>query len=266
MNGKKSIFITGAASGIGLETARLFAQNNWFVGISDKNEDGLKSLETEVGIEKCFSMLMDVTDSTEVHKAIEAFTHRTRGRLDVLFNNAGILKFGAFDKVSLEDNLRIVDVNVKGVINCVHSALDFLKKTPGARIITMASVSAVYGIPDLSVYSATKSAVCALTEALDIELERYGIIVSDILAPYVNTPMLTCTDNVAYSVKRMGVKIQPFEVARLVWKAAHGRKLHWKMGRSTRLLSGLFWIMPFIKRFVVKTLTVNPNSKSGQCP
>lgn len=245
-----------------METARLFATNDWFVGILDKNEGGLRSIQTEIGMEKCFCMLTDVTDPLRVSKAMEAFTLKTGGRIDVLFNNAGILKFGPFDKVSLEDNLRIVDVNLKGVINCIYCALDFLKKTPGARIINMASVSAIYGVPDLSVYSATKSAICALTEALDIELEKYGIGASDILVPYVNTPMINCAENVAFSVKRMGVKVQPFEVARLVWKAAHGRKLHWKMGKSTKILWGLYWMMPpFLRRYLVKTLTVGPDAK-----
>ncbi|MDR3605535.1 MAG: SDR family oxidoreductase [Syntrophaceae bacterium] len=261
MNRNKAILITGAASGIGLATAGLFAGANWFVGILDKNKESLKALEAEIGPEKCFSMVTDVTCPAGVREAIETFTRRTGGTLDVLFNNAGILKFGTFENVSLEDKLKIVDVNFKGVINCVHYALDSLKNTPGAHIIAMASASAVYGVPDLSVYSSTKSAICRLTEALDIELEPYGIVVSDILAPYVQTPMVTCAENVAFSVKKMGVKIQPVEVARLVWKAAHARKLHWKMGQSTRFLWGLFWLMPFVRRYVVKALAVNPNSK-----
>ncbi|MGC8658893.1 MAG: SDR family oxidoreductase [Desulfomonilaceae bacterium] len=258
MDGEKCIFITGAASGIGLETARLFAQRDWFVGIADVYKPGLEALEAELGIRKCFPMLTDVTDADGIHKAIEAFTLTTRGRLDVLFNNAGILRFGPFDKLPLADKLRIVDVNLKGVINCIHCTMDYLKNTPGSHIITMASVSAVYGVPDLSVYAATKSAVCSLTEALDIELEKYGITVSDIMAPYINTPMITRAENVAFSVKRMGVNIQPVEVAKVVWKAAHSKKLHWKMGWSTMVLSGLFYIMPFTRRHVVKKMTVNP--------
>ncbi|MGO9569638.1 MAG: SDR family oxidoreductase [Desulfomonilaceae bacterium] len=261
MSGKKCIFISGAASGIGLETARLFAKKGWYVGIFDINDSGLKSLQAEIGEANCFQMIMDVCNVESVRQAVGSFADKTGGKMDLLFNSAGILKFGPFENVSLEDSHKIVDVNLKGVLTCTHCALELLKTTPGARIVTMASTSAIYGVPDLLVYAATKSAICAVTEALDIELERYGIIVSDILAPYVNTPMVTNAENKAFSMERMGVKIEPSEVAGMVWKAAHGRKLHWKMGAATFLLLGIFWVMPFVRRYVVKTLTVRPEGK-----
>jgi len=180
--------------------------------------------------------------------------------MDVLFNNAGIVKFGNFESVSILDHNRIVDVNLKGMLNCTHCALGCLKRTTGARIISMASTSAIYGVPDLSVYSATKHAVRAMTEAWDIELEKYGVTVSDILVPYVNTPLLNVPEEV-YSIQKMGVDIQPVTVAQAVWRAVHGRKLHWKMGASTHLLLALFWLMPFVRRPVVKMLTVPPEGR-----
>jgi NAD(P)-dependent dehydrogenase (short-subunit alcohol dehydrogenase family) len=260
MDNRKSIFVTGAASGIGLETARLFAGRGWYVGILDVDEDGLRSLGEEIGKDNCFPQVMDVSDVESVRSAVQAFAEKTGGRMHVLFNNAGIIKFGHFADVDIADCHRIVDINLKGILNCTHSALNYLKDTAGSRIINMASTSAIYGIPDLSVYSATKHAVCAMTEAWDIELDKYGITVSDVLAPFVNTPLLDVSEKV-YCIEKMGVDIEPAKVAETVWKAAHGKKLHWKIGTPTYLLMALFWALPFARRYIVKSLTIPPDGK-----
>jgi NAD(P)-dependent dehydrogenase (short-subunit alcohol dehydrogenase family) len=91
---RKTIFITGAASGIGRATALLFARRGWYVGITDLNEDGLASLARDIGADNCFVRLMDVTDPEGYGAVIDDFAHSTRGRIDVLFNNAGILYMG----------------------------------------------------------------------------------------------------------------------------------------------------------------------------
>jgi short-subunit dehydrogenase len=253
---KKTILITGAASGIGRETALLFAKNSWFVGIFDVNEAGLKSLEAEIGKDNCFLGIMDVADPESVKKGVEAFAAKTDGKLDVLLNNAGILKFGLYENVGLSDHLKIVDVNFKGCLNCIYYSLQYLKNTPGSRIINMSSASSIYGVPDLSVYSATKHALSAMTEALNIELDRYGIHVCDIKPPYVKTPLLDSPKEV-YSIKMMRVLMGPKYVAKKVWSAAHRNKIHWNIG-VTPALNFLFWLMPFARRFIVKMLTISP--------
>lgn len=254
---RKSIFVTGAASGIGRETALLFAQKGWFVGITDIDAGGLATLETEIGSENCHREQLDVTDPENTRAALEAFARQAGGRMNLLFNNAGMVKFGRFEDVDLPVYHQIVEVNLKGILNCTHYALPYLKTTTGARIISMASTSAVYGVPELSVYSATKRAVLALTEALDLELEKYGIIVSDILVPYVNTPFLDGQEEV-YSIRKMGIKIEPVTVAHTVWKAAHQKKLHWKIGLPTYVLSAIFWLLPTVRRTIVRKLAMAP--------
>lgn len=251
---KKTIFITGAASGIGRKTAIFFAQKGWFVGIVDIDSEGLTSLSSEIGEENCFISEMDVTDSESVKQVIEAFGRKTEGKMDVLLNNAGIIKFGHFENVDLAMHHKIVDVNLTGCLNCIYYALAFLKQTTGARIINMSSASSLYGIPDFSVYSATKHALSAMTEALNIELEKHGIYVCDLKPPFVNTPLLDVPEEV-FSIKKMGINMETDQVAQTVWKAAQDRKLHWKIG-ATRLLAFLFWLAPFAKRFVAKTLAV----------
>lgn len=93
MEKKKAIFVTGAASGIGRATALLFGKKGWFVGIFDVNEEDLKFLLNDIGEANCFSKFMDVTDAKSVHTAVENFTETTGGQLNVIFNNAGVIRF-----------------------------------------------------------------------------------------------------------------------------------------------------------------------------
>ena len=95
-NGRKSIFITGAASGMGRETARLFAAQGWFVGGFDVNEAGLSDLQAELGAENCLVRRLDVTDRDDYRAAIAAFGEATGGKMDLLYNNAGIGRGGPF--------------------------------------------------------------------------------------------------------------------------------------------------------------------------
>lgn len=263
MTDKKTIFITGAGSGIGRETALFFAARGWFTGISDINREGLASLEAQIGKENCFSAVMDVTDPVQYQAAVDSFAQITGGRMHVLFNNAGILRMGLNETIALEQQHMILDINIKGILNGVHAALPLLKKTMGARIISMNSTSSIYGLPELAVYSASKHAVGALTEAFDLELSGYGIKVCDIKAPYIATPMVTQAAQHAYSVKTTGVNLKPEQIAQLVWKAAHGNRLHWKIHYLTHVMFFSFWLFPFLKRPVIKFLALGKCKRQG---
>jgi NAD(P)-dependent dehydrogenase (short-subunit alcohol dehydrogenase family) len=253
MKPNKSIFITGAASGIGRATALHFARNGWFVGLADLDEEKNEALALEIG-ENAVALTCDVTDFDLVQTAIGLFSEKTGDRMDVQFNNAGVISMGRFVDVPLEEQRFTVDVNFTGILNCIHAGLPMLRNTPGARILNMSSASAVYGSPELSVYSATKFAVRGLTEALNIEFEPLGITVSDIMAPYVQTPMILDAAVQASSVDKMGVNITPEQVAEVVWKAAHGRKVHWKVGGLLKFLVFITNLLPFISRGLVRLL------------
>jgi len=157
----------------------------------------------------------------------------------------------------LQDHHQVVDVNFKGCLNCIYHCLPYLKKTSNSRIINMSSISSVYGIPEASVYSSTKVAISAMTEALDIELEPYGIRVSDIKPPYVRTPMVDNAGNMKSfkMLSMIGGLTTADKVAKTIWKAAHKHKLHWNIG-LTSLMSLQCWLLPFSKRFTVKLLTM----------
>ncbi|MCJ7772241.1 MAG: SDR family oxidoreductase [Desulfobacterales bacterium] len=250
MNSKKTIFITGAASGIGRATALFFAQKGWFVGLFDIDEKALAGLSKQIGKDNSCFKKTDVSRYEMVKESVSFFSGYTGGRMDVLFNCAGILRMGYFEEIEHAEQINEVDVNLKGVINSIYAAFLILKNTQDARIITMCSASAIYGTPELATYSATKFAVRGLTEALNIEFERHDIIVSDILVPYVQTPLLDQKRKAA-SIEKLGIDITPEQVADTVWKAAHGKKVHWMM--KLTLLRFIAWLLPFARKRIIKS-------------
>lgn len=250
-----SIFITGAAAGIGRATAERFAREGWFVGIFDVDETGLKSLAAQLPPAQVLASKLDVTDPTAWNTALEKFWQAAGGRLDVLFNNAGIIASGDFGTIPLATHHRIADINFKAVLTGCHAALPWLRQTPGARVINMASASALYGQPALASYSASKFAVRGLSEALDIEWQPFGIRVMDMWPLFVNTAMVKDVD--IPSLHAMGVRLMPEDVARAVWKVAHYngvlRRVHWPVGLQFWLVyrfSGLLpdWLARWLNR------------------
>lgn len=261
-NSRKSIFVTGAASGIGAETARYFSRMGWFVGLYDKDEAGLADRVNEIGEENCLVGRLDVRDRVAWRMAMEAFGSATDGKLSVLFNNAGIGRHGWFEDIAPEDSDAIIDINVKGVINGVYAALPLLKQTQSARIVNVASTAGFVGSPQLAVYSASKFAVRGFTEALDIELAPLDIKVTSLSPWFVETPILDMgqTANTNHKMRddldKRGTDIYPVSMAaEAAWEAAHGKKQHYGVGAlsdrtrlTARLLPGL------LRKQIEKTL------------
>ncbi|WP_420466183.1 SDR family oxidoreductase [Panacagrimonas sp.] len=232
----KTIFITGAAQGIGKATAERFAREGWFVGLYDVNAQALDTLRAQLGADRCIAEVLDVTDAVAWAGALERFWTTAGGHLDVLLNNAGIAKSGPFQDIPLAAHHAIVDVNLKGVINGCHAGFDYLRRTQGSRLINLASASAIYGAADLASYSATKFAVRGLTEALDLEWRKLGIRVCDIWPIFVQTPMVEKLST--GSLSAMGVHLTAEDIANTVWKAAtrRSRRVHWRVGAQTHLI------------------------------
>ena len=252
-NGRKSIFITGAASGIGAETARYFSKRGWFCGLYDVNEMGLKAVAAELGAGNSHAAKLDVTKRAEWAAAMEGFSAATGGKMDVLFNNAGIGRHGWFEDVPPEDADLVIDINVKGVINGVYAALPLLKATPGARIVNTASTAGIVGAPQLAVYSASKWAVRGLSEALDAEFRDLGIKVTSLMPWFVDTPILDmgakegANEKMSDQMRASGATIYPVSMAaEKAWEAAHGDDIQYMVGGEaerarfmTRWLPGL---------------------------
>lgn len=224
---RKSIFITGAASGMGRETARLFAGHGWFVGCYDVNVDGLATLKDELGASAGLFQRLDVTDRAAYLDTIAAFGKATGGRMDVLFNNAGIGLGGFFDEMAWEDVLRVVNINLIGVLSGVHGAMPLLKATPNALCFSTSSASAIFGAARISVYSATKHAVKGFTEALSVELARLGIRCADVLPGWIDTAMVSQEVKDRLPAEGLWRLTPPRAIAEAVWAAYHGDKVHY---------------------------------------
>ena len=116
----KTIFITGAASGIGAATAKLFHEKGWFVGCYDLDIRGLEVLKGELG-ERCVTASLNVCDKEAFDRALATFCEQTDGRLDLMFNNAGITVGGYFDEVPFDKIMDMVNVNLVGVLKGTSS-------------------------------------------------------------------------------------------------------------------------------------------------
>ncbi len=225
-NGRKSIFITGGASGMGLETARLFAGQGWFVGACDVNAAGLDALKAELG-GAVLTQVLDVTDRAAYAAALDTFAKATDGKLDLLFNNAGIGRGGPFIDMPWDDVMAVVNVNLVAVLSGIHLAAPLLKATPNSLCFTTSSSSAIFGIPNIAVYSATKHAVKGLTEALSVELAAHGVGAADTLPGMIDTPILPDEAKANAPKEGMWRLTPPREVAQAVWDAYHSTKIHW---------------------------------------
>lgn len=252
-----SIFITGAASGIGRAAALRFSAEGWLTGLYDVDAEGLAETRRQLPTDRHVTGVLDVTDADSWARAVAGFAEVTDGQMGVLLNNAGVLTFGRFDEVSPERAARMIDVNARGVVLGVYACLPLLAKTPGARIINLASASAIYGPPELAVYAATKFFVRGLTESLDLEFAPRGIRVCDVLPGFVDTPMVSSQTFRPGSLDTLGVKLTADDVARTLVKAATSGarwQPHWYPQGYQGLLARVGGMFPELARAMMKVI------------
>jgi NADP-dependent 3-hydroxy acid dehydrogenase YdfG len=259
---RRAVFITGAAAGIGRATALTFARNGFTVGGYDIDEVGLKSLADEID-ELGGTVVtghLDVTDSDEMAQRVSEFAQAADGRLDVMINNAGIMRTGQFENIDVAAHLKEIDINAKGVVNGLHAAFPYLQSTPKSVVVNLASASAIYGQAELAVYSATKFFVRGITEALDIEWNRHDIRVIAMWPLYVQTAM---TDNVhTGTTESLGIKLTAQDVADAIVAAAEPswlrraiHQVHFPVGSQTKTMAlGSRFSPAWLTRLVNKRL------------
>ena len=242
---QRSIFITGGGSGIGRATALHFAAKGWFVGVSDINEAGMAETLSLIAGEAKWSGRLDVRDRAAWDESLAGFAQAAGGRIDTMVNNAGIGTGGALAELGKDEIDACLDINLRGVLYGAQAVYPYLKASaPGSALINIASAAGLTGGSGMSVYSATKFGVRAVSESLDAEWAPDGITVASICPSFIDTPLLDGTgnrntnENIRTRVTAAGLEITPVEeVAQAIWNAVHGHELHYLVDKTARQLA-----------------------------
>jgi NAD(P)-dependent dehydrogenase (short-subunit alcohol dehydrogenase family) len=241
---RKAIFITGGGSGIGRAVAQRFAREGWFVGLADINAAGLAETAALLPDGASWTTRLDVRDRAAWDEALAEFATASGGRLDVLFNNAGVAHGGPLADNALDEIDGLIDINFRGVAYGAQAAYPYLKQTSGSCLLNTASAAGIYGTAGFAIYSATKFAVRGLTEALDIEWHADGIRVRDLMPGFIDTPLLHGPagrdSNVSKRdrVAEAGFEFIPMdEVTEAAWNAIHSDRPHHPVGKLARQLA-----------------------------
>ena len=251
---QKAIFITGGGSGIGQATAVFFAGKGWFVGLADVNAPGLAETAALLPEGKSSQHVMDVRDRKAWDEALADFANKSGGRLDVLFNNAGIGSGGPLSVMTEAEIERVLDINLKGVFWGAQAGFPYLKKTAGSALVSTSSAAGLYASAGMSAYSATKFGVRAMTESLDREWAADGVKARTIMPSFIDTPLLNAVsagsnEAIRETVRNAGLEFTPVEqVAQAVWDAAHGKRVHVVVGKTAKRLKMATtwapWLLP----------------------
>ncbi|MFW9904022.1 MAG: SDR family NAD(P)-dependent oxidoreductase [Candidatus Thorarchaeota archaeon] len=190
LNGKTAI-ITGAASGIGLATSTLFANMGAKVMLIDINESAGQKAITDIrsfGGEAEFFQC-DITSKNECKSTITTI-HKKFGNIDILFNNAGIIKRKNIVDLDEQDWDQVIDVNLKGYYLMSHYVIPIMIQGKGGSIINTGSGWGLKGGPKALAYCASKGGVVNMTRAMAIDLGKHGIRVNCVCPGDIDTPML----------------------------------------------------------------------------
>ena len=199
----KVILITGASSGIGKETAKLFQTKNWGVAATMRTPEKADDLQKIADLE---TFRLDVTDVESIKSAIDE-TLEKFGRIDAVVNNAGYGLLGAFEAASQEQIEKQFQTNVFGVMNVCREILPYFREQKRGIIVNVASVGGRITFPFSSLYHATKWAVEGFSESLQYELEQFNIRVKIIEPGPIKTDFYDRSMNVA---KKEGLHVYDY--------------------------------------------------------
>ena len=244
----KSIFITGATTGIGLKLAELYLLDGHRVGITGRNLS-----KVEASFKEKFPKLelfeVDVTHVEEMDKVINGFAAKG---LDIIVANAGISYGSKSKRPNIQVTRDIINTNLMGVINTFGPALDIFEKSGRGHLVAIASVAGMVGLPGASAYSASKSAVMKLCESYALDLPDMGIDVTTICPGFIDTPLTKKNDH------SMPFIMSVDKGGELIKNAIDTKKVlfifPWQMSFAIHFLK---YLPRFLYRFVMKLPVAN---------
>ncbi|MBL3701612.1 SDR family NAD(P)-dependent oxidoreductase [Sulfitobacter sp. BDSS02] len=240
----KSILITGASSGIGRATAELFLSQGWRVGVLARRGDLLEEIAAQH--ENAVPLIADVTDMDALQAAFDSFVGKA-GRLDVLFNNAGMFTpAGPIDEIPIEHWFDSVAVNLNGMFLAARFAFSIMRgqNPQGGRIINNGSISAHVPRPGSVTYTTTKHAITGLTKSLSLDGRPYDIACGQIDIGNAETPMVA---NLKSRALAEGIDVPPtMEVNDAARSVLHMADL--PLSANVQFMTVMATKMPYIGR------------------
>lgn len=233
----KVVLVTGAASGIGRESALTLAREGASVCVSDVNHEGGEETAQQIidNGGKAIFVSCNVTNSDDVAAMVKA-TVDTFGRLDAAVNNAGISGSLVKRIHEVEDEVfdRIMSINVKGVWLCMKAELPIMLEQGAGSIVNIASVAGLIGAPKGAAYTASKHAVVGLTKSAAIEYAKLGLRVNAICPGYTETPMVTAVTDENPAMQQITVRAIPMR----------------RLGQPSEIAEGVLWLCSDASSFV----------------
>ena len=187
MNGKV-VLITGAARGIGAETAKRAAQRGAKVALIGLEPDELATVAKQCGPD-ALTIEADISDADGITAAYQQVADRF-GRIDIVFQNAGIASAGTLAKIDPAAFERVIDVNVLGTFRACRAAIPHLEASGGYLLINASIAALVTGFPGMGAYSTSKAATEAIANTLRVELKHHGIDVGCVYYSWIDTTMV----------------------------------------------------------------------------
>ncbi|MGZ9128332.1 MAG: SDR family NAD(P)-dependent oxidoreductase [Candidatus Binatia bacterium] len=184
----KTVVISGASRGLGLELARQFAYEGANLILLARDEDSLLRSASELGAlgARVTPIVCDITRSSDVQKSVESIVRQTGG-IDVLINNAGIIQVGPFENMTVDDYEQSMQVHFRGPLYLIQRVVPMMQAARFGRIVNIASIGGKVAVPHLLPYVASKFALVGLSEGLRAELLKDGIYVTTVMPGLMRT-------------------------------------------------------------------------------
>jgi NAD(P)-dependent dehydrogenase (short-subunit alcohol dehydrogenase family) len=251
----KTAIVTGGASGIGQALGEELARHGARVILADMNEQLLEETAAALngrGLE-VNSAVLDVTDFEAVEKLVKD-TVSEYGRLDYMFNNAGIAILGEAIDISIDEWHRIIDVNLYGVVNGTAAAYAAMVKQGCGHIVNTASMAGLVPLPATGPYTASKFGVVGLTEVLRMEGRKYGVKVSVVCPGVIKTPIYS-NIKVAGLERGESTQLTPFgstpqKCARVILRGVEKNRGIIRVSALTHVLAAEYRVCPCLVRIM----------------